>query len=44
MKLWPLLGPERIGVSLTESFHLEPEQTTTALICHHPEAKYFNVR
>ena len=44
VKLWPLLDPERIGVSLTESFHLEPEQTTTALICHHPEAKYFNVR
>ncbi|MFH0980737.1 MAG: methionine synthase [Planctomycetota bacterium] len=44
VKLWPLLEPERVGVSLTEEFHLEPEQTTTALICHHPAAKYFNVR
>jgi len=44
VKLWPLLQPERIGVSLTPDFHLEPEQTTTALICHHPEARYFTVR
>jgi len=44
VKLWPLLEPKRIGVSLTEECQLEPEQTTTALICHHPEAKYFNVR
>ncbi|MCP4591646.1 MAG: methionine synthase [bacterium] len=44
VKLWPLLEPERIGVALTEDFHLEPEQTTTALVCHHPEARYFNVR
>jgi len=44
LKLWPLLHPERIGVSLTEEFQLEPEQTTTALIAHHRQAKYFNVR
>ncbi|MCK4661039.1 MAG: B12-binding domain-containing protein, partial [Phycisphaerae bacterium] len=44
VKLWPLLEPERIGVSLTPEFQLEPEQTTTALVCHHPEARYFNVR
>ncbi len=44
VKLWPLLRPERIGVSLSEEFQLEPEQTTTAIICHHPEARYFNVR
>jgi 5-methyltetrahydrofolate--homocysteine methyltransferase len=44
LKLWPLLRPERIGVSLSEEFQLEPEQTTTALIVHHPQAKYFNVR
>ncbi|MHC4065821.1 MAG: methionine synthase, partial [Planctomycetota bacterium] len=44
VKLWPLLQPERIGVALSEEFQLEPEQTTTALICHHPEAKYFSVR
>jgi len=40
-KLWPLLQPERIGVTLTESFQLDPEQSTTALIAHHPEARYF---
>ncbi len=44
VKLWPLLNPERIGVTLTEQFQLEPEQTTTALVVHHRQAKYFNVR
>ncbi|MCP4245820.1 MAG: methionine synthase [bacterium] len=44
LKLWPLLEPERIDVALSEEFQLEPEQTTTALICHHPEAKYFSVK
>ncbi len=39
--LWPLLEPGRIGVSLTDEFQLVPEQSTTALICHHPEARYF---
>jgi 5-methyltetrahydrofolate--homocysteine methyltransferase len=44
LKLWPLLKPERIGVTLTETFQLEPEQSTTALITHHRQARYFNVR
>jgi len=44
VKIWPLLDPERIGVRLSEEFQLDPEQSTTALIAHHPEAKYFNVR
>jgi len=44
LKLWPLLQPERIDVALSEEFQLEPEQTTTALIVHHKQAKYFNVR
>jgi 5-methyltetrahydrofolate--homocysteine methyltransferase len=44
VKLWPLLDPERIGVTLSEEFQLEPEQTTTAIITHHRQAKYFNVR
>lgn len=39
-----LLRPERIGVSLTEEFELEPEQSTSALISYHPQARYFNVR
>ena len=37
-----LLRPERIGVTLSEEFQLHPEQSTSALIVHHPEAKYFN--
>ena len=39
-----LLEPERIGVALSEEFQLHPEQSTSAIIVHHPEAKYFNAR
>jgi len=42
-KLFQLLEPERIGLFLSEQFQLEPEQSTTALVVHHPDAKYFNV-
>ena len=42
-KLFELLQPERIGVELSEEFQLDPEQSTSAIIIHHPEAKYFNV-
>ncbi|HEY8560718.1 MAG TPA: methionine synthase [Pyrinomonadaceae bacterium] len=42
-KLFELLQPERIGVELTEEFQLNPEQSTSAIIVHHPEAKYFNI-
>ncbi|WP_308250386.1 methionine synthase [Sphaerisporangium fuscum] len=42
-QLFELLRPERIGVRLSEEFQLHPEQSTSALIAHHPEAKYFNV-
>jgi 5-methyltetrahydrofolate--homocysteine methyltransferase len=37
-----LLDPSRIGVSLSEELQLHPEQSTDALVVHHPEAKYFN--
>ena len=40
-KLRELLEPERIGVHLTEQFQLEPEQSTSAIVVHHPDAKYF---
>jgi 5-methyltetrahydrofolate--homocysteine methyltransferase len=43
-KLFELLKPERIGVELSEEFQLHPEQSTSAIIVHHPEAKYFNAR
>jgi 5-methyltetrahydrofolate--homocysteine methyltransferase len=42
-KLFELLQPERIDVELTEEFQLNPEQSTSAIIVHHPEAKYFNI-
>jgi 5-methyltetrahydrofolate--homocysteine methyltransferase len=42
-KLFQLLEPERIGVELSEEFQLDPEQSTSAIIVHHPEAKYFNI-
>jgi 5-methyltetrahydrofolate--homocysteine methyltransferase len=38
-----LLGAERIGVSLTEEDMLDPEQSTSAIVCHHPQAKYFSL-
>ena len=41
-QLCELLEPERIGVTLSEEFQLHPEQSTSAIIVHHPEAKYFN--
>jgi 5-methyltetrahydrofolate--homocysteine methyltransferase len=39
-----LLEPERIGVSLSEELQLHPEQSTDAIIIHHPEATYYNAR
>ena len=42
-KLFELLQPERINVELTDEFMLDPEQSTSAIIVHHPEAKYFNI-
>ncbi|AEW97519.1 MULTISPECIES: methionine synthase [Streptomycetaceae] len=43
-KIAALLEPERIGVRLSEEFQLHPEQSTDAIVIHHPEAKYFNAR
>jgi 5-methyltetrahydrofolate--homocysteine methyltransferase len=40
-KVAALLESERIGVSVSEGFQLHPEQTTDAIICHHPKSKYF---
>jgi 5-methyltetrahydrofolate--homocysteine methyltransferase len=41
-KIVQLLEPDRIGVKLSEEFQLHPEQSTDAIIVHHPDAKYFN--
>jgi 5-methyltetrahydrofolate--homocysteine methyltransferase len=43
-KLVELLGAERIGVELSEEFQLAPEQSTDAIIVHHPEAGYYNAK
>ncbi|MCZ2340620.1 MAG: methionine synthase [Bacteroidales bacterium] len=39
--LFQLIEPGRVGITLTEQFLLEPEQSTTAIVFHHPNAKYF---
>lgn len=40
--LMSLLEPEKIGVEISEEFQLHPEQSTSSIVLHHPEAKYFN--
>jgi 5-methyltetrahydrofolate--homocysteine methyltransferase len=42
-KVVELVGAGRVGVTVSEGFQLEPEQTTLAIVCHHPQAKYFVV-
>ncbi len=46
MKVYELLAGERIGLTVGEDtgYQYQPEQTTSALICHHPRAKYFVAR
>ena len=41
--VFKLLKPEQIGVTLTENMEMVPEQTTSAIVTHHPQAKYFAV-
>ena len=43
-KISALLEPERIGVVLSEEFQLDPEQSTDAIVVHHPDASYFNAK
>ncbi len=44
VKIMALLRPERIGVELSEEYQLHPEQSTDAIVVHHPEASYFNAK
>ena len=46
MTVAALLDAGRIGIEVSEEtgFQYQPEQTTSALICHHPQAKYFVAR
>ncbi len=43
-RLLELLGADRVGVSLTDTFQMVPEQSTSALVFHHPNARYFAIR
>ncbi|RMH24051.1 MAG: methionine synthase [Planctomycetota bacterium] len=40
--IWRLIDPTRIGCTLTENHQIVPEQSTSAIVVHHPEARYFN--
>ncbi|MBM3991164.1 MAG: methionine synthase [Planctomycetes bacterium] len=42
-QLLDLLGAHKLGITLSDEFQLDPEQSTSALICHHPSAKYFTI-
>jgi len=42
--MFELLKPERIGITLSEEWQMVPEQTTNAIIVHHPEARYFFIK
>jgi 5-methyltetrahydrofolate--homocysteine methyltransferase len=42
--LWRLLRPEEIGIRLTEGMMMEPEASVSALVIHHPDARYFSAK
>jgi len=41
--LLELLGAKKIGIEMSDEFQLVPEQSTSAIVCHHPSAKYFTI-
>jgi 5-methyltetrahydrofolate--homocysteine methyltransferase len=43
-KVWRLLGLEEIGMTLSDGHAVEPEQSTVAIIAHHPQAVYFGMK
>ncbi len=43
-KVWRLLGLEQIGMTLSDGFAVTPEQSTVAIIAHHPQAVYFGMK
>ena len=43
LPVFELIRPDEIGVTLTETMEMVPEQTTSAIVAHHPQAKYFAV-
>ena len=42
-RIMELLDPARIGITLSEEYQLDPEQSTSALVTYHPDARYFAV-
>jgi 5-methyltetrahydrofolate--homocysteine methyltransferase len=43
VQLLRLLKASEIGIELSDEFQLHPEQSTSAIVLHHPQAKYFSV-
>jgi 5-methyltetrahydrofolate--homocysteine methyltransferase len=43
-KVWRLLGLEQIGMTLSGGFAVMPEQSTVAIVAHHPQAVYFGMK
>jgi len=43
-KVWRLLGLEQIGMTLSDGFAVTPEQSTVAIVAHHPQAVYFGMK
>jgi 5-methyltetrahydrofolate--homocysteine methyltransferase len=43
-KVWRLLGLEEIGMTLSSGYAVEPEQSTVAIVAHHPQAVYFGMK
>jgi 5-methyltetrahydrofolate--homocysteine methyltransferase len=43
-KVWRLLDLEEIGMTLSGGFAVEPEQSTVAIVAHHPQAVYFGMK
>ncbi len=41
--IFALLKPEEFGITLSETFQIHPEQSTSALVVHHKEASYYSV-
>jgi 5-methyltetrahydrofolate--homocysteine methyltransferase len=41
--VFAMLRPEALGVTLTENMQMVPEMSTSAIVAHHPQAKYFSV-
>jgi 5-methyltetrahydrofolate--homocysteine methyltransferase len=42
-KLFKLLQPEEVGITLTDGYMMQPEASVSAIVFSHPEARYFNV-